>query len=215
MTKVSSINPTERTYGALNAAYVFFNKTLFAGALPSCLVTLQRKANSRGYYAYDRYSERGGANRTDEIALNPEHFAQRTNTEILSTLVHEMVHLAVARMYDKPPKSGYHCRTWGRGMKAVGLYPSDTGAPGGKETGVQMTHYIVEGGPFERHCAEFLRTVDFPLYVSLWDDGQRKAARKKLASKTKFTCEECGCNAWGKPDLNIKCGDCNITMTCA
>ena len=33
-------------------------------------------------------------------------------------------------------------------MKEVGLYPSDTHEPGGKETGQRMGHYVIEGGLF-------------------------------------------------------------------
>jgi hypothetical protein len=32
-------------------------------------------------------------------------------------------------------------------MKEIGLHPSATGEPGGKETGKHMSHYIVSGGP--------------------------------------------------------------------
>jgi hypothetical protein len=34
-------------------------------------------------------------------------------------------------------------------MKEVGLYPSSTGAVGGKETGQRMSDYIIDGGPFD------------------------------------------------------------------
>lgn len=30
----------------------------------------------------------------------------------------------------------------------------------------------------------------------------------KKASKTKFTCQECGQNAWAKPDALLICGNC-------
>jgi len=33
-------------------------------------------------------------------------------------------------------------------------------------------------------------------------------AKAKKASKTKFTCPECGQNAWAKPDAALICGDC-------
>jgi hypothetical protein len=33
---------TEQEYGAFSAAFVFFNARLFGGALPACLITLQR-----------------------------------------------------------------------------------------------------------------------------------------------------------------------------
>jgi hypothetical protein len=33
-------------------------------------------------------------------------------------------------------------------------------------------------------------------------------AKAKKASNTKFTCSECGQNAWGKPDTQLICGAC-------
>ena len=33
-------------------------------------------------------------------------------------------------------------------MKEIGLQPSTTGEPGGKETGQSVTHYILPGGPY-------------------------------------------------------------------
>jgi protein-arginine kinase activator protein McsA len=33
-------------------------------------------------------------------------------------------------------------------------------------------------------------------------------ARAKKSSKTKFTCPECGQNAWAKPDALLICGEC-------
>jgi hypothetical protein len=41
--KLSMKNPTIRTYTGLTHAYKFFNTRLFAGALPPCLITMQRK----------------------------------------------------------------------------------------------------------------------------------------------------------------------------
>jgi hypothetical protein len=39
-------------------AYDFFNRELFAGSLPQVLVTLQRHANTRGYFAPLRFKGR-------------------------------------------------------------------------------------------------------------------------------------------------------------
>jgi hypothetical protein len=35
-----------------------------------------------------------------------------------------------------------------------------------------------------------------------------KQAKAKKVSKTKFTCPECGQNAWAKPEALLSCGDC-------
>ena len=41
-------------------------------------------------------------------------------------------------------------------MQSIGLMPSDTGEPGGKRHGQQMTHYIIEGGPFDLSSKELI-----------------------------------------------------------
>ena len=96
-------------------------------------------------------------------------------------------------------------------MKAVGLIPSDTGQPGGKETGQKVSHYIETGGPFDRACAELEKSGFAVRYVELWGDEETR--KKKAASKTKYTCPDCGLNAWGKPEIHLVCGDCDERMT--
>ena len=44
------MDPTKTTYAELQAAWRHFNKALFDNQLPPCLVTLQRRANARGYF---------------------------------------------------------------------------------------------------------------------------------------------------------------------
>src|SRR6266704_2539240 len=85
-------NPTEQAYRELQQAYDVFNRRLFAGQLPPCLITMQRKNRTYGYFSGDRWNDLAGA-LTDEIALNPAHFARRQTAEVLSTLAHEMGHL--------------------------------------------------------------------------------------------------------------------------
>ena len=34
-------------------------------------------------------------------------------------------------------------------------------------------------------------------------------AKRKAASKTKYTCPDCGVNAWAKPLVALICGDCD------
>ncbi len=203
------INPTQRTYRTLDDAYSFFNARLFAKRLPHCLITMQRQSKAYGYFAGGRFGSADGTEVTDEIALNPTHFRTRSTEASLSTLVHEMAHLE-QHHFGTPSRSGYHNREWARMMHAVGLIPSDTGAPGGREVGQKMTHYIEADGRFARACADFILTGFDPLYVELWQD--RGTRQKKAASKTKYTCGGCGTNAWAKPQTALVCGDCKEAM---
>src|SRR5262249_10707649 len=128
----------------------------------------------------------------------------RTDEAILSTLVHEMVH-AWQIAHGTPPRKSYHDREWARKMKEVGLFPSSTGEPGGKETGATVSHYIIEGAAFAQAFAR-LKGTGFELrWQSRADNTERQ---KKAASKTKYTCPNCGQNAWAKPDASLICGAC-------
>ena len=124
---------------------------------------------------------------TDEIALNPAHFKSRTTEESLSTLAHEMCHFE-QQHFGEPGRTGYHNREWAGMMKAIGLIPSDTGQPGGKETGQKVSHYIEPGGPFDRACAELVKSGFAVRYVELWGDrrnGKRRPrARRNTPART-------------------------------
>lgn len=216
------MKPTHETYSALQTAYEFFNRILFGGVLPECLITLQRKERRvLGYFSPQRFEEIGGGGKTDEIAMNPQHFASRSIERSLSTLAHEMTHQWQAH-FGSPSRGGYHNAEWAGKMERIGLMPSDTGAPGGKKTGQAMSHYIVEGGPFAGACA-LLLSDGFKL---AWGEvvmeivggkepdagkGGGESAKGKT-TRVKFTCTSCGANAWGKPGLQLLCGDCLVPM---
>ena len=125
------------------------------------LFTLQRERRTFGYCSRQRFVSRSSGILVDEIAMNPAYFAVRSIRQSLSTLAHEMVHQWQYH-HGKPGRRGYHNLEWADKMESVGLMPSDTGLPGGKRTGEQMTHYIVDGGPFDLACAELL-TKEFTL----------------------------------------------------
>jgi predicted SprT family Zn-dependent metalloprotease len=208
---MSPTDPTTRTYIGLTEAYAFFNARLFAGRLPDCLITMQRRNRTYGYFAGRRFSTRDGVEVTDEIALNPSRFAECSTEETLATLVREMVHLQQAH-FGTPSRPGYHNREWAAMMRAVGLIPT-TGEPGGKQTGQQVGHCIEPGGLFAVACAELVEEHGFTVpYVELWDEAEREAREKKAASKTKYTCPSCGVNAWAKPETSLICGACDRPM---
>jgi predicted SprT family Zn-dependent metalloprotease len=209
-------HPTHRTYTSLDAAYDHFNRELFAGQLPPCLITMQRHKGAYGYFSGGRFVSLDDPQEiTDEIALNPAHFARRPTAGTLSTLVHEMAHLW-QHHFGRPSRTAYHNREWAAKMREVGLIPSTTGQPGGKETGQRVSHYIEEGGRFDRACTAFLATAVAVLYHDRAGDGKAAAMRRqKAASKTRYTCPGCGLNAWAKPGAPLACGDCLEPMRAA
>jgi len=191
-------------YQGFQAAYDHFNQALFAGTLPQVLVTLQRRGRSYGYMAPERFTGRQEAGMVHELALNPDQFTDRSDREILSTLVHEQVHVWQYTA-GTPPRRGYHDREWAAQMRAIGLHPSHTGEPGGRQTGQHMSHYIVDGGAYDLEYARLVQAGFVLHWESLAHDAQRGAKR---AGKTKYTCPDCGLNAWAKPGVSLICGDC-------
>ena len=205
--KKTGVAITQIEYNAFQQAYDFFNAELFGGALPHVLITLQRHARAKGYFAPKRFRGRGPGVTAHELALNPDVFTDRTDEEILSTLAHEMAHVWQQEC-GTPPRRCYHDKEFASKMKAIGLHPSDTGEPGGKETGQSMTHYIVAGGKY----AAGLREAQEPgLQAPMGIAGRLRRWRGKVegcGAKTKYTCPDCEQNAWAKPGAALICGEC-------
>lgn len=228
------MTPTSEAYNELQEAYEHFNKHLFENALPPCLITLQRQTRTYGYFSPDRFIKRSSKTMIDEIAMNPAYFATRPLKEVLSVLVHEMAHLW-QQHFGKPGRGRYHNKQWGDKMEAIGLHPSNTGRPGGKRTGDQMDHYIVDKGPFDLACDK-LTTKEFTLSwldrfsempahadndtlsgaesqgVNIKAPGTRTQDGKAVYGfrlKYSHICsDDKAVNVWGKPDLKLNCGEC-------
>ena len=56
-----TIEPTKETYDQFQEAYAYFNRVLFEGQLPNCLITLQRNKRS------DHGSSETAGNRLAEV----------------------------------------------------------------------------------------------------------------------------------------------------
>lgn len=230
------MKPTQETYEELQQAYDWFNKALFGFTLPPCLITLQRNKRTFGFFCGSRFVNRHGL-KTDEIAMNPAFFAVRPVEDVLSTLAHEMVHLW-QHHFGKPGRRGYHNREWGMKMKDIGLHPSHTGQPGGKETGEQMTHFILADGTYIKACRGLLATRfalswydRFPAQVEVVMpsgggvetslapidavgglDVVTDPVASDRSNRHKYQCPGCGINAWGKPHLHLVCGSCQVDL---
>jgi predicted SprT family Zn-dependent metalloprotease len=200
-------NPTEEIYTELKKAYDFFNQHLFENKLPPCLITLQRKARAYGYFSANRFQHVEAGTLTDEISMNPDHFKTEPLRKVLSTLVHEMVHLQQAYI-GKPSRTGYHNREWANLMLAAGLIPSSTGGVGGAQVGQHMTHYIEPAGRFDKVCQEL---IDGGFRLS-WADKFGNNKMKSKPTRIKYTCEDCGLNAWAKPNIQLLCGECQKSL---
>ena len=198
------VAPTTAQFESYQLMFDHFNRELFGGSLPHVMLNFSRDhKRAVGYYAPRTWQQ--AKHRLDEITLNPDHL-KRGAKETASTLVHEMVHLWQFNQ-GTPSRTGYHNREWAAKMEQVGLIPSNTGKPGGKRVGQQMTHYIQKDGAFEKSFEKLARTLP-------WESESRcrgsSGQRKYDKSKVKYTCPSCGSHVWGKPMLRIECVDCEV-----
>jgi predicted SprT family Zn-dependent metalloprotease len=192
---------TLEQYGSYQATWAYFNKVLFNNILQPCMLTFSRQSKTKGFFAPDRWRHVEGE-KGHEIALNPDVLT-RPLVETMSTLVHEMVH-QWQQEHGHPSRRGYHNAEWADMMQALGLMPSDTGDPSGRRTGQRCSHYIVEGGLFLQAFEAMPEE-----YLIPWRSGVTPTDRAKRNNKTKYQCPSCSVNVWGKPSLNVVCGDCN------
>ena len=219
--------------GEFQQAFDFFNRELFREKLEQVIITLQKHRGANGYFRANSFEERSfeeGKQQppkftVHEISIMPDAMYHRTDREVLATLVHEMCHLK-QKQYGTPSRNGYHNRQWAEYMQAVGLEPTafdkydsrnpelseeeKAKSPGeGKSTGQKVSHFIIPGGAFDRACRKLLESG---FQLNLHQLPILPVPQKK--SKLKYTCPQCGSNAWAKPDTKLYCGECMITMEC-
>jgi hypothetical protein len=218
-----SIDPTRETYSNLGAAFDFFNDRFYDGKLPRPLITLQRSHNAEAFYRHRRFGTapdiKGRVTHIDEIAMNPRFFLFKSTEEILSTLVHEQVHLKQFH-FGKPSRNGYHNGEFRDFMKEVGLITSDTDAVGGKQTGQRMGHYVDRDGPFAKAYRDLIEVHGFRLiYGDIRDEVQKtgglpKPSKPKNSVASTYICTNpaCAVKLTGAPLLRVVCEDCALRM---
>lgn len=213
--------PTRQTANTLIEAYGFYNNRLFGGRLPPALMTYRARGRVLGYFSGSRFASDKLGEATDEIALNPLALSVLDETFALSILVHEMGHLDQYWFSNHPERIGrmraYHDREFAERQEKIGLITSDTGKPGGKRTGRSVSHYIDEEGLFFRTTQELLGRgfkIDWKervrqLAPNTKGESEKRTPQDKRTtrdqSKRKFTCENCGQNAWAKASAKLAC----------
>lgn len=127
-----SSKPTSKFYGLFQYVFDHYNDALFCGTIKDCLIVVTRRKNVFGHNTRKRWFSIQDQE-TDELALNPSMFIKFPLIEICQTIVHEMRH-GWQYHYGKPSQEGCHNKEWANKMIDIGLMPSRTGKPGGKNS---------------------------------------------------------------------------------
>lgn len=203
--------PTKQQFTAYQGLYDHLNRSLFEGKLPPCILNFSRHSNAWGFFAPGTWQD-SNRRQVHEISLNPDHLGAREMRKTVATLVHEMVHLW-QHEHGKQSRAGYHNAEWADRMELAGLMPSSTAEPGGKRVGQKVSHYIIKGGAFDKVFFDIPDGLLLPWKSrTTQSEGEKAKKAQKKASKTKYTCDGCDSNIWGKPGLNVMCADCSIVF---
>lgn len=202
----------------LTEAYEVFNEKLFNKELPPCVVTLGKKAGALGVFMPSRWrmkSEFGTetdskllvetAEDAPELRMVPSYFKSRSTKEILSTLLHEMVHWWRASLCEKKKTKRHHDKHWAAKMEELGLMPYNINNPE-KKTGHKCSHTIMEGGIFNDVATSL---IEKGLEIRYYFAERSSSTVRQYTKKIKYTCPVCESVVRGVPGLSIKCVECD------
>ncbi|WP_417729050.1 hypothetical protein [Roseovarius sp.] len=214
-------SPTMDLSARLQFVYDYFNPALFDGALPECMLSLQRRKHMLGSFGASVLASTDGKT-AHQICVNPSYFETLGDLGICGTIVQAQCDLyrhdadTLNRRGSKGAR-GYHDKPWALQMLKVGLRPTDDGTWTGKMTGYGMTHLIIENGPFDRAARALLESG----FEFRWRDRRSLIDPTKLPdepddtgedpkpTRAKYSCPSCGLNAWAKPAARLVCGVCS------
>ncbi|TXH07892.1 MAG: hypothetical protein E6R04_11995 [Spirochaetes bacterium] len=182
----------------------FFNDNLFSGELPDVILNFSRSgAKTLAFFKPNTWSPEGGKHQDSlpEISLTPR-FLHRSKMEIFSTLVHEQCHLWQHTFGKKKSRTGYHNREWADKMLDIGLKPI---SGNGGMTGQSVHHEVIPGGKFEASFKVIEKDLRLPFLVL----GEN-ITKKSKQTRSKYMCDKCCAIVYGKRDIKIICGDCNV-----
>lgn len=198
--------PTVDQFGKYSQAWEYYNQKLFDGELSPCLLNFSRhkKRGAYGFFAAKKWHK--GDEVIHEISLCPETLSLGA-LEMMQTLVHEMVH-QWQEDHGSPSRNGYHNAEWAAKMCSIGLIPTDTGEPGGKQTGQKIVDYPEVDGAFIKAFVAMP-----PEYLIPWLSGAGEAAPPKPPKQPpqifKYACG-CGNEFKSKSDeLDVTCNQCD------
>jgi hypothetical protein len=201
----------------LEYAFDVFNKEYFHNELPPVVITLQDSKKSYGHYTV--YAEwRVENKRLHEINVSVSFISRKTE-EVLSTLVHEMVHYYCALHGIKDTSQGgrYHNKNFKREAEARGLIILQAPYIGWSVTEPSPEFIeVIRSNDIEKPL-DINRDGYTGLMVGRGGDGDGNGdgnkvtgpdglpIAKKKTSTRKYICPKCGNSFRATKDIRVMC----------
>lgn len=190
----------ERIHKELNKAFNLIKDKYYGVELPKVNIlvhTIQRK-NVLGYCTVDKVWDISNE-KYYEIVLSAENL-NRPFEEIITTLMHEMVHLYnLANDVKDTSGTQYHNKRFKNEAEKRGLVIEYAPIIGWSPT------------TLSEEAKEWLATIDIDREVFNAVRNTRQAVKKKQPKNYTFTCPQCNEKIISKNlDVHVICGDCGV-----
>jgi predicted SprT family Zn-dependent metalloprotease len=206
-------SPSRDICDAIVMIYEFASVHLFephcGKALPPCVIIphRSRKSGVGGYFKPDAWATKDGETVSHEIAITPTLLTTMSLEDILMLVAHEACHLYLStypEQFGPNSKRSGHGKSFVRVMNAIGLTPSKTGLPGGKQSGTSMWHFVSQDSDVFNIAFKKLEATGF---VMPWGAVVDVLVTKKSKSgrRSSYQCECCSAKASAKLNLELYC----------
>ncbi len=187
-----------KQYEVLYKAFDLFNEHYFDNELPKCMITLQKKReNNYGDFVTEPIWFNEKEEEFYQININPINM-NREPEEILSTLLHEVIHYYCTLHKIKDCKQKVHTTAYKEVAENHGLDVQYDDDIGWSITSLNDESIELVKGLIEEYKDDFVY-----MYI------EKKPVKKNLF---KYVCSGCGMKAYAKAERNIVCGDCGCEL---
>lgn len=204
MTK-SNIN-VKTAITELHTAFDLLNNDLFGNKLPLPAILIQHQGNRKnilGWCTTRQIWNVEGESRKYEINITAE-FLNRDIYSIISTLLHEMVHLnnILLNVKDTSRGNSYHNENFKIAAEKVGLNVAFSKSIGWSITSLkEEMKAVVDSYKLNQYAFSLNR-----------DFEESKKGKGKKGNSIKYQCPSCKCSVRATKTVNVMCGDCDSPM---
>jgi len=203
-----------RVAGFFNKLYDLLNADFFDSELERPVITIQSTPKAYGHFTlYNAWNVKGQG--IPEINIGAGTL-DRPIENVLATLLHEMIHQhnAINGVQDVSRGGTYHNRKFKESAEARGLIISKSEKYGWTitEPAESLLNWILENDipDIELNRNEFSSWQTFG--GGRADGGSGNNPTKKGSSYRKYICPLCFTAVRATKDVNVKCGECDLTM---
>lgn len=206
MARIRKITTMSELSAALMAAFNAINRDFYGGELEKAIITVKegKRKNAYGWIECNKNWKQNGKER-HEINISVDFIGERTVSQTITTLMHEMVHLYNIMHDIKDTSRGgvYHNKRFKETAEAHGLQCEHNEHIGWSHT--------TPTPDTKKWIEENINIKSFEVYKRVADSAKGGASKPKQSMQKKV-CPCCGNIARVTSEFKLICGECDEEM---